>query len=426
MTALILTEIANEYFEGGNNLMKKNSFFKSLPFKLLVGVILGIVLGLVLNSTDGSGFTAGVLNIVVTLKYILGQLINFCVPLIIIGFIAPSITKLGNSASRMLGVAIIIAYASSVGAALFSTAAGYTLIPHLSIVTDVEGLKELPPVVFELAIPQIMPVMSALVFSVMIGLAATWNKSRMITGILDEFQAIVLSLVSKVIIPILPIFIALTFCGLAYEGSITKQFPVFLQVILIVLVGHFIWMALLYILAGIYSKENPMDVVRYYGPAYLTAVGTMSSAATLAVALQCAGKAKPLRKDMVQFGIPLFANIHLCGSVLTEVFFCMTISKILYGSIPSAGTMILFCLLLGIFAIGAPGVPGGTVMASLGIITGVLGFNETGTALMLTIFALQDSFGTACNVTGDGALTLILTGYANKHKIKEQNINISL
>lgn len=406
--------------------MKKNSFFKSLPFKLLVGVILGIVLGLVLNSTDGSGFTAGILNVVVTLKYILGQLINFCVPLIIIGFIAPSITKLGNNASRMLGVAIIIAYASSVGAALFSTAAGYTLIPHLSIVTNVEGLKELPPVVFELAIPQIMPVMSALVFSVMIGLAATWNKSRMITGILDEFQTIVLSLVSKVIIPILPLFIALTFCGLAYEGSITKQFPVFLQVILIVLAGHFIWMALLYILAGIYSKENPMDVVRYYGPAYLTAVGTMSSAATLAVALQCAGKAKPLRKDMVQFGIPLFANIHLCGSVLTEVFFCMTISKILYGSIPSAGTMILFCLLLGIFAIGAPGVPGGTVMASLGIITGVLGFNETGTALMLTIFALQDSFGTACNVTGDGALTLILTGYANKHKIKEQNININL
>ena len=325
----MLTGIASEYFEGGNDLMKKNSFFKSLPFKLLVGVILGIVLGLVLNSTDGSGFTAGVLNVVVTLKYILGQLINFCVPLIIIGFIAPSITKLGNSASRMLGVAIIIAYASSVGAALFSTAAGYTLIPHLSIVTDVEGLKELPPVVFELAIPQIMPVMSALVFSVMIGLAATWNKSRMITGILDEFQTIVLSLVSKVIIPILPFFIALTFCGLAYEGSITKQFPVFLQVILIVLVGHFIWMALLYILAGIYSKENPMDIVRYYGPAYLTAVGTMSSAATLAVALQCAGKANPLRKDMVQFGIPLFANIHLCGSVLTEVFFCMTISKIL-------------------------------------------------------------------------------------------------
>lgn len=131
-----------------------------------------------------------------------------------------------------------------------------------------------------------------------------------------------------------------------------------------------------------------------------------------------------LRKDMVQFGIPLFANIHLCGSVLTEVFFCMTISKMLYGSIPAPGTMVLFCLLLGIFALGAPGVPGGTVMASLGIITGVLGFNETGTALMLTIFALQDSFGTACNVTGDGALTLILTGYAKKHNIKEQHLDM--
>ena len=398
--------------------MKKTSFFTSLPFKLLVGVIVGIIAGLILSSTDSYSITMGILNVVVTLKYILGQLINFCVPLIIIGFIAPSITKLGNSASRMLGVALVIAYVSSIGAALFSVAAGYTLIPHLSIVTNVDGLKKLPEVVFELSIPQIMSVMSALVFSIMVGLAATWNQAKLITGLLDEFQKIVLSIVSKIIIPVL------TFCGLAYEGSITKQLPVFLKVIVIVLIGHFIWMTLLYVLAGIYSHENPWEVVRNYGPAYLTAVGTMSSAATLAVALQCAGKAKPLRKDMVQFGIPLFANIHLCGSVLTEVFFCMTISKILYGSIPAPGTMVLFCLLLGIFALGAPGVPGGTVMASLGIITGVLGFNETGTALMLTIFALQDSFGTACNVTGDGALTLILTGYAKKHNIKEQHLDM--
>ena len=403
-----------------------NKFFKSLPFKLLVGVILGIVIGLALNSTDGSAVSSALLNIIVTLKYVLGQVISFTVPLIIIGFIAPSITKLGSNASRMLGIALCAAYLSSIGAALFSTMAGYGLIPHLSIATEVEGLKELPGIVFELSIPQIMPVMSALVFSVMIGLAATWNKSKLITGILDEFQKIVLSIVSKIIIPILPFFIGLTFCGLAYEGSITKQLPVFLQVIVIVLIGHFIWMALLYVLAGAYSHENPLDVVRHYGPAYLTAVGTMSSAATLAVALDCAHKAKPLRRDMVDFGIPLFANIHLCGSVLTEVFFCMTISKILYGSIPSPGTMNRFCLLLGIFAIGAPGVPGGTVMASLGLITGILGFDDSGTALMLTIFALQDSFGTACNVTGDGALTLLLTGYAKKHNIEETRISIDL
>ena len=409
--------------------MKK--LFKSLPFRLLVGVILGIVIGLALSSAETAGVAAGLvsgaLNVIVSVKYVLGQLITFCVPLIVIGFIAPSITKLGNNASKMLGVAIVIAYVSSIGAALFSMSAGYAIIPNLSIVSEVEGLKALPAAVFQLDIPQIMPVMSALVFSVLLGLAATWTKAKTITAILDEFQKIVLEVVTKVVIPVLPWFIALTFCGLAYEGTITKQLPVFITVVLIVMVGHFIWMALLYGIGGAYSGKNPFDVIRNYGPAYITAVGTMSSAATLAVALRCAKKSEPtLRGDMVDFGIPLFANIHLCGSVLTEVFFVMTVSKVLYETIPSVGTMIIFCLLLGVFAIGAPGVPGGTVMASLGLITGVLGFDATGTALMLTVFALQDSFGTACNVTGDGALTMILSGYARKHNIEEQKISIDL
>ena len=390
----------------------------SLPFKLVLGVVIGILVGQVANE--------GVMNVVVTIKYILNQVINFCVPLIIIGFIAPSITKLGNNASKMLGIALVLAYVSSLGAALFSMAAGYGLIPHLSIDANVEGLKELPKIVFQLDIPQIMPVMSALVLSILLGLAAAWTKADLIADFLDEFQKVVLAIVSRIIIPILPFFIGLTFCSLAYEGTITKQLPVFLKVIVIVLIGHFIWMTLLYVLAGVYSGENPLDIIKNYGPAYLTAVGTMSSAATLAVALQCAEKCKPLRKDMVQFGIPLFANIHLCGSVLTEVFFCMTVSKILYGTVPTPGTMILFCVLLGVFAIGAPGVPGGTVMASLGLITGVLGFGDSGTALMLTIFALQDSFGTACNVTGDGALTLMLTGYAKKHHVEKQTISVDL
>ena len=392
--------------------MKK--FLKSLPVRLIIGVALGILIGLAANES--------VMNVVVTIKYVLGQVITFCVPLIIIGFIARSITKLGNHASRLLGVALAIAYLSSIGAAFMSMGAGYGIIPHLSIQSEVEGLKELPDVIFKLDIPQIMSVMSALVFSVMIGLAATWTKARTVTAILDEFQKIVLQIVTKFIIPILPFFIAATFCGLAYEGTITKQVPVFLKVIVIVMAGHYIWLTLLYVLAGAYSRKNPLEVLKHYGPAYLTAVGTMSSAATLAVALNGARKSKVLRKDMVDFGIPLFANIHLCGSVLTEVFFVMTVSQILYGHMPSVGMMVLFCLLLGVFAIGAPGVPGGTVMASLGLITGVLLFDETGTALMLTIFALQDSFGTACNVTGDGALTLFLTGYAEKHKITEQNL----
>ena len=395
--------------------MKK--ILKSLPFQLLLGVIIGIVLGLISNEA--------VMNVIVTIKFVLGELINFCVPLIVIGFIAPSITKLGKNASRILGVAVLLAYVSSVLAALGSMAAGYGLIPHLSIVSEVDGLKELPEIVFQLEIPQIMSVMSALAFSILIGLAATWTKAETVIRLLDEFQQIVLMIVSKIVIPILPVFIALTFWSLAYEGTITKQLPVFLKVVLIVMVGHFIWMAVLYAVGGIYSGNNPWKVVKHYGPAYITAVGTMSSAATLAVALKCARKSEPvLRDDMVSFGIPLVANIHLCGSVLTEVFFVMTVSQILYGKLPSVGTMILFCALLGVFAIGAPGVPGGTVMASLGLITGVLGFDATGTALMLTIFALQDSFGTACNVTGDGALTMILTGYARRHNIEQQTETI--
>lgn len=397
--------------------MKK--IWKSLPFRLILGVVIGIILGQAANETF--------MNVIVSLRYILSQVINFCVPLIIIGFIAPSITKLGSSASRMLGVALVCAYASSVLAALFSMGAGYGLIPHLSIASQAGNLRGLPEMVFQLDIPPVMEVMSALVLSVLIGLAAAWTKAKNTIRLLEEFQKMILLIVTKVVIPILPFFIAATFCTLSYEGTITKQLPVFIQVIIIVLIGHYIWLALLYGVAGIYCRTNPLKVLKNYGPAYITAIGTMSSAATMAVALKCAKKSEPaLRDDMVDFGIPLFANIHLCGSVLTEVFFVMTVSKILYGSLPDLGTMVLFCFLLGVFAIGAPGVPGGTVMASLGLITGVVGFDETGTALILTIFALQDSFGTACNITGDGALTMILTGYARKHDIKEQKIELEL
>ncbi|MDO5702794.1 MAG: dicarboxylate/amino acid:cation symporter [Lachnospiraceae bacterium] len=385
---------------------------KSLPARLLLGIVTGILAGFVLPEQ--------VMVVIVTLKYIMGQVITFCVPLIIIGFIAPSITRLGNSATRMLTVAVIIAYASSVLAAFMSCFAGFGIIPHLRIVSDPGSLRELPDVAFQLDIPQIMPVMSALVFSTLLGLAAVWTRARAITAVLDEFQVIVLEIVKRIIIPVLPFFIGVTFCSLSWEGTITRQLPVFLAVILIVLLGHYIWLAVLYGSASVYSHRSGLEVLSHYGPAYLTAVGTMSSAATLAVALNCAHKSTNLRRDLVDFGIPLFANIHLCGSVLTEVFFVMTVSKVLYGQIPSVGKMILFCLLLGIFAIGAPGVPGGTVMASLGLITCILGFNADGTALMLAVFALQDSFGTACNVTGDGALTLILTGYAEKHNIQEE------
>lgn len=386
---------------------------KSLPARLVLGIIIGIIAGLILPED--------LMVIVVTVKYILSQFITFCVPLIIIGFIAPSITKLGGSATRLLSIAILLAYLSSFGASVLSGAAGYAIIPHLNIAGNPDMIHQLPDVAFQLDIPQIMPVMSALVLSALIGLAAVWTKAETLIKVLQEFQNIVLEIVKRIVIPVLPFFIAVTFCSLSWEGTITHQLPSFIIIIAIILVGHFIWLAILYGAASLYSGKSGIEVLRNYGPAYLTAVGTMSSAATLAVALESAGKSKNLRKDIVNFGIPLFANIHLCGSVLTEVFFVMAVSKVLYGQLPSLIDMILFCSLLGVFAIGAPGVPGGTVMASLGLLTGILGFNADGTALMLAVFALQDSFGTACNITGDGALTLILTGYADRHGIEDES-----
>ena len=271
--------------------MKK--IFSSLPVKLLIGIVIGIIFGQI--------FPENVMSVVVPLKNILGQVINFVVPLIVIGFIAPSITKLGNNASRMLGVALMVAYTSSVLAALLSMGAGYAIIPNLPVVSEIEGLKELPEDVFGLTIPQIMNVMSALAFSILIGLAAIWTKAKTIITILDEFQNIVLAIVSKIIIPILPVFIAFTFTCLSYDGTITKQLPVFVSAVVIVMIGHYIWLTVLYVVAGVYSGKNPIEVVKHYGPAYITAVGTMSSAATLAVALRCARKSKVLREDMVDF-----------------------------------------------------------------------------------------------------------------------------
>ena len=384
--------------------MKK--FFNNTIVQLLVAVIVGIIAGFYV---EGS-----VLSAIVSIKHLSGQIIFFLVPLIILGFIAPSIAHLRSNASKMLLFAFGIAYLSSIGASFFGAGVGYQVIPHLQIASDANVLKPLPENMLKIDIPPVMNVMTALVLAALIGLATAWVKSDEFSRLLDTFQKMVLELVKKILLPVLPIFIATNFCILSYQGAVTKQLPVFISILLVVIVCHYIWLALLYGIAALYSQKNSMKVLKFYGPAYLTALGTMSSAATLGVALDCAHKSPILRKEISDVTVPLFANIHLCGSILTETVFVMTVSQLLYGSMPNFFTLALFILLLGLFAIGAPGVPGGTVLASLGLIISVLQFDEAGTALLLTIFALQDSFGTACNVTGDGALTLITDTYEQK------------
>ncbi|CAM3488065.1 dicarboxylate/amino acid:cation symporter [Parendozoicomonas haliclonae] len=375
--------------------------------KLLIGIAVGIGIGLLANEQ--------IMAVVASFKYVIGQFIFYTIPFVIIAFIAPAITKLRHNANKMLGAGITIAYLSAVGAATLAYVSGLLIIPHLSVPTSVEGLRHLPDAAFTLNIPPVMSVMTALVTAIVIGVTALAAKATAVEKALNEFENMMMIVVKRMVIPVLPFFIATTFAGLAYEGTLTQQLPVFLKVVVLALLGHAVWLGVLYGIAGAVSGKNPLEVLKHYGPAYLTAVGTMSSAATLPIALSCARKSKVLSKETVDFMVPMGATIHLCGSVLTETFFCMVISLMLYGALPPVGTMAMFIVLFGIFAVGAPGVPGGTVMASMGIVVGVLGFDPAGVALLLAIFALQDSFGTACNVTGDGAITLMLEGMFNKN-----------
>lgn len=383
-------------------------------FRLLTGVVLGLIVGPYL--------TDGLLQIILSAKHILGQLILFLVPLIILGFIVSSIAKLDQNSSIIIGFSLIIAYASSVGAGLFSASLGYNILPWIDVPKSTSTLNELPAMLFKLDIPPIFDVMTSLVLALMLGLGILWIQSKELEKVFDHFREIVLLLVNRVLVPLLPLYIACNFALLSYRGSIQSQLPVFIKVIAIVIVAHVVWIAILYTIAGLYARKNPWEVLKHYGPTYLTALGTMSSAASLGVALQSAHKSKILKPEVSNFTIPFFSNIHLCGAMITETFFVMTVSLVLYGHLPDVTTLILFIVLLGIFALGAPGVPGGALMASLGLITQLLGFDDAGIALTLTIFALQDSFGTACNIVGDGALSLMVTTFHNKqHKKREAN-----
>jgi Na+/H+-dicarboxylate symporter len=379
-----------------------------MTVRLLLAVIAGLAIGLVANET--------VISIIVPVKHILGQILFFLVPIIIFGFVTPSITRLKKNASRMLGVALLITYVSSIGSASFAALIGFQTVSFLHIETSAEGLKEIPAMLFRLDIPPLMSVMSALTLAFMLGLSVVWSKSVAAENALYKLQELVTTMVRRFLIPLIPFFIAANFSVLSYEGTILSQLPVFLAVVLIAIVANAVWLSLLYGLAGLYARTNPWRVLKHYGAVVLSALGTQSSAATLGVAIEAAKKSDALKEDVRDFSIPLFANIHFCGSVLDIVFLVVVISQVLYGSLPSPESMTLFIFLLGIFAIGAPGLPGGTVIASLGLIQSVMGFNETGTALLLTVFALQDSFGTTNNITSDGALTLFLSACSEKRK----------
>ncbi len=384
--------------------------FSNTTLRLVLAMITGALIGHFSNQT--------VIGIILPVKHVLGQIIFFLIPLLIFGFITPSITRMKRNASNLLGVALILAYVSCVGSSILAAVAGYQLIPLFNIVPETESLKELPSMIFRLDIPPLMSVLSALVLSLMLGLSIIWTRAERIENAMYEFQNLVFTMVKKFLFPILPFFIAANFIVLAYEGALASRLPDFFGILLITVLCHITWITVLYSAAGIYSGKNPWKVLKYYGPVALTSLGTQSSAASLAVAIEQTKKSPVLRDDIRTFAIPLFGNIHFVGSILDVVFLALAVSQLLYGSMPGLEQMILFIPLLGIFAIAAPGLPGGTLITSLGLIHAILGIDEAGTALMISIFALLDSFGTTHNITSDGALTLLLSSYADKKEAK--------
>lgn len=381
----------------------------STTIRLFLGVVGGVIIGL-LASEDVIGF-------ILPIKHILGQIIFFLIPLIIFGFITPSITRLKRNASKLLGISLLLAYVSCIGSASLGAFVGYMAIPLLNITPDAGVTNVVPEMLFKLDIPPLMSVLSALIFAFLIGLSVIWTNASKIEAALYEFQSLIFALVKKVLIPILPFFIAANFSILAYEGTLASRLPVFLAILLITILCHIIWLSFLYISSGIYAGINPWKVLKYYGPVVLTALGTQSSAASLGVAIEQTKKSPVLKSDIRDFSIPLLGNIHFSGSILDVVFLSLAVSQLLYGTMPDVSKLLVFIPLLGIFAIAAPGLPGGTLITSLGLIHAVLGIDEAGIALMITIFALLDSFGTTHNITSDGALTLTLSAYSDKNNL---------
>ena len=397
--------------------MKITKLLKSTAARLAIAIVVGIILGFLITLLSGTFKTICVQTLLV-MKQITSQVIFFMVPLIIIGCVAPSITSFKGNATRLLFMTIGVAYLSSFLAAMMSVGVSYVSVPFFSIQEPVVATYVLPKVIFPLEIPT-MDTMSALLLAILIGLGTVWISSERFATGLKELQTLVLTVVKRVLVPILPLFVGASFALLAVEGKL-NQMSVFLPAILIIVCCQFIWIALVYGIAALYSKKNSWEVLRHYPQAYFTALGSMSSAATLPVALDCIKKSKNVSEETSDFALPMFCNIHLCGSVISELFLVVTTYYFFFHQLPELGSLILLAVLVCIIAIGSPGVPGGINMSCSSLVMSiVLAGNapEMGGqffAIMTAIYTIQDGFGTVCNITCDGALTLITETYLKR------------
>ena len=369
--------------------------------KILIAIALGIVLGLIAPSWT--------VRLFVTFNGIFSQFLGFAIPLIIVGLVAPAISDIGKTAGKMLIVTVAIAYGSTIFAGLVSYLTGAALFPGMirsgSSLQEVASAAELSPY-FTVTIPPLMSVMTALVLAFILGLGLAALDRQTLKDALHDFEQVIIKTINSAIIPLLPLYIFGIFLNMTYVGQVFSILTVFIKIIGIIFLIHIGILILQFAIAGGFVRKNPFRLLWTMLPAYFTALGTQSSAATIPVTLAQAKK-NGVSEDIAGFTIPLCSTIHMSGSTL-KIVACALALMIMQGMPYNFGMFAGFICMLGITMVAAPGVPGGAIMAALGLLQSMLGFDQEAQALMIALYIAMDSFGTACNVTGDGAIALII------------------
>ena len=390
--------------------MEKKRRIGLLP-RVIIAILLGIALGYFLP--------APAVRVFLTFNSIFSQFLGFMIPLIIIGLVTPAIAGIGKGAGKMLLATVVIAYVDTVVAGCLSYGTGSWLFPSMIASTGgsmphIDKATELAPY-FTITIPAMVDVMSGLVFSFIVGLGIAYGGLRTLENVFNEFKHIIEKVIEKAIIPLLPYYIFGVFLNMTHNGQARQVLLVFSQIIIVILVLHVLILIYEFCIAGSLTKQNPFRLLWNMLPAYLTALGTSSSAATIPVTLAQTEKAG-VRKEVAGFVIPLCATIHLSGSAMKITACALTIC-LLTGLPHDMGLFIYFILMLSIIMVAAPGVPGGAIMAALAPLASILGFNDEAQALMIALYIAMDSFGTACNVTGDGAIAIAINKLFKKNKL---------
>ncbi|HRM45780.1 MAG TPA: dicarboxylate/amino acid:cation symporter [Flavobacterium sp.] len=377
--------------------------FSKLLFKVFLAIVLGIVFGLYLPESVNRIFT--------TFNAFFGQFLSFSIPLIIMGLIMPAISDLGKGAGKLLLLTAVIAYGSTLFSGFMTYFAAAGIFPQLleSHVNNAAQISssalELTPY-FSITIPPALDVMTSLVLAFVIGLGLSYQEKSSLKLVVNDFQKIIMQLIENIIVPLLPLFILGIFASMAFSGKVFSVLSVFISIIGVIFALHILLLLLQYTIAAVLTKRNPFKLLATMMPAYFTALGTQSSAATIPVTLEQTLK-NGVSEKIAGFVIPLCATIHLSGSIM-KITACAMALMILEGRPIDFTLFVGFIFMLGIAMVAAPGVPGGAIMAAVGILQTMLGFSEEMIGLMIALYIAMDSFGTACNVTGDGAIALIV------------------